>query len=168
MRAEAQPSTWWWHKCKAHKEAMLMKLDSTDSKKTKEICKDSNYLWFAWNDTPVQQHLYWCFFGWFCYDHFRPPVSPWGILRTGYKTRSPLKPLGNLDQFDSHFTDFQHLSRSATFDLWTTNLRGSFLLVKELSGFICFDGQKLQAWLCEESFLARCYVYDSPYLDVLL
>mmetsp|Transcript_20048 Transcript_20048/g.47136 ORF Transcript_20048/g.47136 Transcript_20048/m.47136 type:complete len:354 (+) Transcript_20048:47-1108(+) len=24
----------------------------------------------------------------------RPPVSPWGILRTGYKTRSPLKPLG--------------------------------------------------------------------------
>ena len=26
----------------------------------------------------------------------RPPVSPWGILRTGYKTRSPLKPLGNL------------------------------------------------------------------------
>jgi len=24
----------------------------------------------------------------------RPPVSPWGILRTGYKTRSPRKPLG--------------------------------------------------------------------------
>lgn len=24
----------------------------------------------------------------------RPPVSPWGILRTGYKTRSPKKPLG--------------------------------------------------------------------------
>jgi len=24
----------------------------------------------------------------------RPPVSPWGILRTGFKTRSPLKPLG--------------------------------------------------------------------------
>mmetsp|Transcript_165966 Transcript_165966/g.532789 ORF Transcript_165966/g.532789 Transcript_165966/m.532789 type:complete len:375 (-) Transcript_165966:79-1203(-) len=24
----------------------------------------------------------------------RPPVSPWGILRTGYKTRSPTKPLG--------------------------------------------------------------------------
>lgn len=97
-------------------------------KKPKEMCKASNYLWFAWNDTPVQQHLL-MFFGWFCYDHFRPPVSPWGILRTGYKTRSPLKPLGNLDQFDSHFTDFQHLSRSATFDFWTTNLRGSFLLV---------------------------------------
>mmetsp|Transcript_48073 Transcript_48073/g.103008 ORF Transcript_48073/g.103008 Transcript_48073/m.103008 type:complete len:374 (-) Transcript_48073:43-1164(-) len=24
----------------------------------------------------------------------RPPVSPWGILRTGYKTRSPTKPMG--------------------------------------------------------------------------
>mmetsp|Transcript_63609 Transcript_63609/g.186047 ORF Transcript_63609/g.186047 Transcript_63609/m.186047 type:complete len:361 (-) Transcript_63609:75-1157(-) len=24
----------------------------------------------------------------------RPPVSPWGILRTGFKTRSPKKPLG--------------------------------------------------------------------------
>lgn len=88
------------------------------------ICK------IAWNDTPVQQHVYWCFFGMILlWRYFRPPVSPWGILRTGYKTRSPLKPLGNLDQFDSHFTDFQHLSKSATFDLWTTNLRGSFLLV---------------------------------------
>lgn len=36
-------------------------------KKPKEMCKASNYLWFAWNDTPVQQHLL-MFFGWFCYD----------------------------------------------------------------------------------------------------
>lgn len=53
----------------------------------------------------------------------RPPVSPWGIERTGYKTRSPLKPLGALARTGVKFveapsqdyllTNINHLARNA-------------------------------------------------------
>ena len=127
MRAEAQPSTWWWHKCKAHKEAMLMKLDWL--KKNQKKCAKPPIIFDLLEMIHQFNSIYWCFL-----DDSVMTISGrqchLGHPPNGLQDSISSEAFGQLwINLTQHFTDFQHLSRSATFDFWTTNLRGSFLLV---------------------------------------